>query len=62
MNRVFNEYKELKEIKGIDKLNTSKVTNIKGIICRCNKLINLDLTNFDTSNITNMEGVFVGFG
>ena len=54
---MFNQCIKLKEIKGIDKFNTSKVTNMSTMFQECNNLINLDL-NFDTSNVSDMEGMF----
>ena len=59
MEFMFNECYELTEIKGINKFNTIKVRNMKGMFNKCNKLINLDL-DFDTSNVTNMACMFNG--
>ena len=52
--------RELKEIKGINKFNASKATNMKGMFNRCNKLINLDL-NLDTSNFIDIKFMFNEF-
>ena len=54
---MFYGCKELKEIKGINKFITSKVSNMRAMFYECNKLIKLDL-NFDTSNVTDMERKF----
>ena len=54
LNKCFN----LKEIKGINKLNTNQVTNMSGIFLECNELISLDLSNFNTSNVTDMSFMF----
>ena len=54
---MFNKCNELKEINGINKFNTSKVSNIGAMFQAYNKLKNLDL-NFDTSNVTDMESTF----
>ena len=54
MSGMFNECPELIEIKGLNKFNTSKVIDMSGMFQRCSKLTNLDLTNFDTSNVTDM--------
>ena len=55
---MFNKCNKLKEIKGIDKLNTNKVTNMYGMFQSCYALKYLDLSNFDTSNVLNMEYIF----
>ena len=39
-------------------LDTSEVTNMKGMFARCSSLTNLDLSNFDTSNVTDMSNMF----
>ena len=41
-------------------LNTSNVTNMKGMFRDCEKLEKLNLSNFDTSNVTDMSGMFNG--
>ena len=51
---MFNECNKLKEIKGLNKFNTSKVTSMSGMFQECNELENIDLTNFDADNVTNM--------
>ena len=48
----------LKEIEGIEYLNTSSVTNMANMFSCCNNLTSLDLSNFDTSNVTDMGGMF----
>ena len=48
---MFNNCYKLKEIKGIDKFNTYRVTNMNSMFQECNKLENLDLSNFNTSNV-----------
>ena len=58
MAYMFNYCIELREIKGINNFNTSKVVDIQGMFQGCRILINLDLTNFDTSNVTNMKFMF----
>ena len=49
---------KLKEIKGINKFNTNKVTNMRIRFQECNELISLDLSNFNTSNVTDMSFMF----
>ena len=55
---MFNHCHKLKEIKGINKFNTNKVTDMAGMFNQCNELISLDLSNFNTSNVTNMSWMF----
>lgn len=47
-----------KNLDFINKLDTSKVTNMKYMISNCNKLQTIDLSNFNTSNVTDMSYMF----
>ena len=58
MRGMFNECHKLKEIKGINKFNTDKVSNMRAMFQECNELENLDLSNFNTSNVTDMQNMF----
>ena len=58
MRILFNKCKKLKEIKGFDKLDTSKVIDMEGLFQNCITLEYIDLSNFDTSNVTNMAFMF----
>ena len=60
MAYMFNGCTNIKRIKGIENYNTSKVTNMKCMFQDCIKLEELDLTNFDISNLTNYEDMFYG--
>ena len=55
---MFNQCHKLKEIKGINNFNTSKVTNMNTMFQNCYELEHLDLSNFNTSNVTNMAWMF----
>ena len=55
---MFGGCHKLKEIVGIDKFNTSKVTNMSGMFNECHEIEYIDLSNFNTSNITNMSYMF----
>ena len=55
---ILHECHKLKEIKGINKFKTNKVTNMYAMFNECLVLEYLDLSNFDTSNVTNMVGMF----
>ena len=54
----FAHCKKLKQIKGINKFITSQATNISGMFLNCNELIYLDLSNYDTKNVTDMGYIF----
>ena len=57
---MFIQCHKLKEIKGINKFNTKKVTNMKEMFQKCYELENLDLSNFNTQNVNNMGFMFAG--
>ena len=50
----------LKQIEGLEYLNTSEVKDMRGMFSNCWRLKSLDLENFNTQNVTNMEGMFHG--
>ena len=54
MEGMFNKCYKLKEIKGINKFNTKNVTNMRSMFQKCNELLYLDLSNFNTDNVTDM--------
>ena len=49
---------ELTDIEGIENLNTENVTNMRGMFFNCPNLSSLDLTNFSTGNVTDMNAMF----
>ena len=49
---------KLKEIKGINKFNTSKVDNMRYMFYNCEELEYLDLSNFKTSQVNYMGNMF----
>ena len=55
---MFNECIKLKEIKGINKLNTNNVNYMDAMFQCCHNLEYLDLSNFNTSKVCNMEYMF----
>ena len=55
---MFGRCYKLKEIKGIDKFITNKSINMKGMFNECCELKYLNLSNFDTSNVTDMSYMF----
>ena len=54
----FRSCKKLKNIEGIEFLNTEKVKNMGGMFYECICLENLDLSKFDTKKVTNMRNMF----
>ena len=58
MSDMFRKCYKLREIKGLNKFNTSKVTNMIGMFNECKELEYLDLSNFNTSNVTDMKCMF----
>ena len=58
MGYVFNNCHKLKEIKGINNFKTNKVKDMSGMLGGCIELEFIDLSNFDTSNVTNMSKMF----
>ncbi len=55
MSFMFSNCIKLKEIKGINKFNTNQVTKINSMFQHCHELEYLDLSNFDTSKVTEMN-------
>ena len=55
----FHGMENLQSIMGISNLNTSKVTDMRGMF-GCQALTTLDVSGFDTQNVTTMEGMFGG--
>ena len=52
-------YLNFTKINGLDKLDTSKVTNMSNMFFDSPKIVSLDLSNFDTANVTNFNMMFV---
>ena len=58
MSYMFYSCSKLKEIKGIKHFNTCKVINMYAMFNGCDKLEYLDLSSFNTSNVTDMGMMF----
>ena len=54
----FYKCKKLKQIEGIEYLNTKDVTNMEQMFAYCYALTSLDVTNFNTENVTTMGSMF----
>ena len=57
---MFNGCSKLKKIIGLNKLITNKVRDMKAMFCKCKELEYLDISNFNTSNVTDVSGMFSG--
>ncbi len=55
-------FNNVKEIKGLENLDTSKVTNMSSMFSGCENLTSLDVSTFDTKNVTNMSYIFADCG
>ena len=56
----FHNFKNLKEIIGINYLNTSNVTHMYSMFRDCSSLGSIDVSHFDTSNVIMLWGMFDG--
>ncbi len=56
----FYEMRKLESITGMNYLNTSEVTRMDAMFSRCYKLTSLDLSSFNTSNVTDLTEMFRG--
>ena len=50
----------LEEIRGLDNLNTSEVTDMSRMFAGCGTLRSLDVSRFDTLNVKQMQQMFMG--
>ena len=55
---VFKEFKNLNIINDIEKYKTNYVYNMESMFSRLYSIEELDLSSFDTSNVTNMQNMF----
>ena len=51
---------KLREIKGLEYLNTSEVTTMRNMFGDCSLLTSIDVSGFDTRNVTSMFAMFSG--
>ena len=57
-SKWFQGFENLKQIKGIENLNTANVKDMNGMFKGCSNLAELDVTHFNTANVTNMNEMF----
>ena len=55
---AFSGFVKVTAISGLDKLDTSKVTDMEGMFYNCQALTSLDVSGWDTSNVTRMAEMF----
>ena len=60
MSYTFDSCRKLKTIKGLEKFDTSKVTNMGSMFRDCESLTSLGIEKWDTSKVTDMEFMFNG--
>ncbi|MGF1919460.1 BspA family leucine-rich repeat surface protein, partial [Enterococcus faecalis] len=58
--RMFADLSNLTEIEGLDKLDTSNVTDMGAMFYNCRGLTSVDVSKFDTSKVTDMGYMFGG--
>ena len=54
----FQNFGNLKQIEGIENLNTANVTDMSYMFKNCSNLVKLDVTHFNTAKVTTMIGMF----
>ena len=57
-SKWFYRMTSLKEIKGAEYLNTTKVTNMRSMFFHCTNLETVNVGNWDVSNVSDMCGMF----
>lgn len=60
MSCFFANYQNLKEINGLQNLDTSEVTNMEGMFSGCSSIEKLDLSALNTEKVTDMSSMFRG--
>ena len=56
--RWFSLYRALKQVEGLEYLNTQNVTDMYEMFAGCSGLTSLDLSHFNTQKVTDMSGMF----
>ena len=56
----FQDFENLKQIAGIENLNTENVKDMKDMFYSCSGLLSLDVTHFNTENVKDMSNMFYG--
>ena len=58
LHEFFSNLLTLETIKGLEYLNTEKVTDMYRMFYKCSSLTSLDVTHFNTANVTDMSYMF----
>lgn len=58
LSSLFEKFSLLNEIIGLDKWDTSSVTDMSYMFRECSSLQQIDVSKWDTSSVTTIEGVF----
>ena len=58
LDEFFSNLLTLETIKGLEYLNTEKVTDMYRMFYKCSSLTSLDVTHFNTANVTDMRFMF----
>ncbi len=58
MSYFFSDFDNVEKITGLEFLDTSAVTSMKGMFSDCRNLKEIDLSDFDTTNVTDMSFMF----
>ena len=58
LRNFFKSLTNLETIKGLEYLNTEKVTDMYRMFYKCSSLTSLDVTHFNTANVTDMSYMF----
>ena len=61
MKSIFNQCKNLSTINGLRSWKTPKLTNMSYMFNHCENLTSIDLTNFDTTNVTSSTNMTYPF-
>ncbi|BDR59232.1 BspA family leucine-rich repeat surface protein [Xylocopilactobacillus apicola] len=55
---LFNDLTNMTSIIGLERLNTSRVTDMSSMFSSCRGLTSINVSNFDTSQVTSMDSMF----
>ena len=56
----FRGCRELKEVIGLENLNTAQTSDMDSMFKDCSSLVSIDLSSFDTTQVSDMKSVFSG--
>jgi surface protein/YD repeat-containing protein len=62
LTNLFRTLDQVRNIEGLENIDTSQVTNMSGMFSGVSGLTELDVSGWDTSRVTNMSNMFSGMG